>query len=117
MDSWRCTQEASLVCHALIHCEAIDWSSYESDMIKRAYWACVCTEALFHQNLDMPQSSIGELQERMQLPTFSSANGDVGRRSDDISIEVPYQEHFLAMISLTRLTARVDEAQHECGFS
>lgn len=114
LEYWRCSQEASLACQAFIHCTAIDWSSHEGDMIKRVYWACLSNEMFFHRDLDMPQSSLNLMQDWIQLPEFRKDGNEAQQDTNAISSDNQFrQEHFLALISLSRLAQRVDVLLHQ----
>lgn len=113
LEYWRCSQEASLACQAFIHCTAIDWSSYEGDMIKRVYWACLSNEMFFHRDLDMPQSSLRLMQDWIQLPEFWKDSNEAQQDTNAPSDNQFRQEHFLALISLSRLAQRVDVLLHQ----
>lgn len=117
LDFWRCTVAASMACQVLIRCHSIDWSSQEGDMIKRAYWACILSEDLYHLDLDLPQTGIHTLEDEVPLPYFHEAQElqhGTGRVVDERS---HYQYHFLAMIALRRLIARIHGVIHECKMS
>lgn len=114
LDFWRCTVAASMACQVLVRCQSIDWSSHEGDMIKRAYWACILSEDLYHLDLDLPQTGIHTLEDEVPLPYFHEAqetHRGVGRTVDERS---HFQYHFLAMIALRRLIARIHGVIHEC---
>lgn len=117
LDFWRCTVAASMACQVLIRCRSIDWSSQEGGMIKRAYWACILSEDLYHLDLDLPQTGIHTLEDEVPLPYFHEAEElqhGTGRVVDERS---HYQYHFLAMIALRRLIARIHGVIHECELS
>jgi len=114
LEFWRCTVAASMACQVLIRCQSIDWSSQEGDMIKRAYWACILSEDLYHLDLDLPQTGIHTLEDEVPLPYFHEAQEPqrgAGRAVDERS---HFQYHFLAMIALRRLIARIHGVIHEC---
>lgn len=117
LDFWRCTVAASMACQVLVRCQSIDWSSQEGDMIKRAYWACILSEDLYHLDLDLPQTGIHTLEDEVPLPYFHEAQElqrGAGRAVDERS---HFQYHFLAMIALRRLIARIHGVIHECTSS
>jgi hypothetical protein len=113
LDFWRSTVAASMACQVLVRCNPMDWSTLSSDMIKRAYWACILSEDLYHLDLDLPQTGIHTLEDEVPLPYFHEAQQEnkIGRNVDERS---HYQYHFLAMIALRRLIARIHGVIHEC---
>ncbi|KAK4561779.1 hypothetical protein LTR86_004458 [Recurvomyces mirabilis] len=120
LDFWRCTVAASMACQVLIRCEPIDWSSANGDLVKRAYWTCVLSEDLYHLDLDFPQTGIHTMEDEVPLPYFheaqeqqhgSSVAGGSAQANQERS---HFQYHFLAMIALRRLIARIHNAIHEC---
>ncbi|KAK3676216.1 hypothetical protein LTR78_003966 [Recurvomyces mirabilis] len=120
LDFWRCTVAASMACQVLIRCEPIDWSSANGDLVKRAYWTCVFSEDLYHLDLDFPQTGINTMEDEVPLPYFheaqeqhqgSSVAGGSAQANQERS---HFQYHFLAMIALRRLIARIHNVIHEC---
>lgn len=121
LDFWRSTVAASMACQVLIRCQSIDWSSANGDLIKRAYWTCILAEDLYHLDLDLPQTGIHTMEDEVPLPYFHGTQEDQGGaaspmtpapgRGDERS---HYQYHFLAMIALRRLIARIHGVIHEC---
>jgi hypothetical protein len=113
LDFWRSTTAASMACQVLIKCQDIDWSTQTGDMIKRAYWACILSEDLYHLDLDLPQTGIHKMEDEVPLPYFHEAHDAQGKSQapDDRS---HFQYHFLAMIALRRLIARIHGVIHEC---
>lgn len=119
LDFWRSTVAASMACQVLVRCQTIDWSSTSGDLIKRAYWTCVLNEDLYHLDLDLPQTGIHTIEDDVPLPYFYEAqkqqqeqmSGRGLSKTDDGS---HFQYHFLAMIALRRLIARIHNVIHEC---
>ncbi|KAH0274793.1 hypothetical protein KCU91_g5014, partial [Aureobasidium melanogenum] len=109
MDFWRATVAASTSCQILIKCESIDWSTPRADLIKRAYWACMLSEDMYHLELDLSQTGIHTLEDQVPLPYFHGSESNYGSPSDEKS---HFQYHFLAMIALRRLVARIHESIH-----
>lgn len=111
LEFWRSTVAASMACQVLIKCKAIDWSSTEGDLIKRAFWTCVLSEDLYHMDLDLPRTGITNFEDEVPLPYFHDAH-------DPPSGPLPeershFQYHFLAMIALRRLISRINTVIHE----
>lgn len=111
LDFWRSTVQASMAIQVLIKCKVVDWSAREGDLIKRAYWSCILSEDFYHLDLDLPQTGIHLLDDEVPLPYFHDAHENTGLRSDEPS---HFQYHFLAMIALRRLIARIHHVIHEC---
>lgn len=110
MDFWRATVAASMSCQVLIRCESFDWSTPRADLIKRAYWACILSEDMYHLELDLSPTGIHTLEDQVPLPYFHEAQNMSGRVSDERS---HFQYHFLAMIALRRLIIRIHSSIHE----
>lgn len=110
MDFWRATVAASMSCQVLIRCESIDWSTPRADLIKRAYWACILSEDMYHLELDLSQTGIHTLEDQVPLPYFHEAQNTSGKSSDERS---HFQYHFLAMIALRRLITRIHGSIHD----
>lgn len=113
LDFWRSTVAASMACQVIIKCQPIDWSTQKGDMIKRAYWACILSEDLYHLDLDLPQTGIHTLEDEVPLPYFHEAHDSQGRVNGPEE-RSHFQYHFLAMIALRRLIARIHGVIHEC---
>lgn len=113
LDFWRCTVAASMACQVLIRCNPVDWTSVGGDMIKRAYWACILSEDLYHLDLDLPQTGIHTLEDEVPLPYFHETQ-DPQRGARGVEERSHFQYHFLAMIALRRLIARIHGVIHEC---
>lgn len=113
LDFWRSTVAASMACQVLIKCANIDWSTQVGDMVKRAYWACILSEDLYHLDLDLPQTGIHTLEDEVPLPYFHEAHDSNGR-NNGTEERSHFQYHFLAMIALRRLIARIHGVIHEC---
>nr|OQO29272.1 hypothetical protein B0A51_07517 [Rachicladosporium sp. CCFEE 5018] len=112
LDFWRSTVAASMACQVLVRCKPLDWATQEGDMIKRAYWACILSEDLYHLDLDLPQTGIHTLEDEVPLPYFQESQDQStgGRGLDERSY---FQYHFLAMIALRRLITRIHSTIHE----
>lgn len=70
--------------------------------------------SLYHLDLDLPQTGIHHLEDEVPLPYFHEAQDPPGVLSDERS---HFQYHFLAMIALRRLIARIHSVIHECKCS
>ena len=120
LDFWRSTVAASMACQVLIKCQPIDWSSANGDLIKRAYWTCILSEDLYHLDLDLPQTGIHTLEDEVPLPYFyetqdeHSTGSPMQPSASNSEERSHYQYHFLAMIALRRLIARIHGVIHEC---
>lgn len=110
LDFWRSIVMASMACQVLVKCQKIDWQSNYGDLVKRAYWACVLSEDLYHLDLDLPQSGIQSLEDVVPLPYFHDGASTEVSNSEDRS---HFQYHFLAMIALRRLISRIHETIHD----
>jgi hypothetical protein len=111
VDFWRSTVAASMDCRVLIECRDLDPATQTGDLAIRAYWACLLNEDLYHFDLDLPQTGIHTLQDKIPLPSFRAAQ----ESSEHQSAGVPFvQYHFLALITLRRLVISIDEAVHQC---
>jgi hypothetical protein len=111
VDFWRSTVAASMDCRVLVECRDLDPSTQTGDLTIRAFWACVLNEDLYHFDLDLPQTGIHTLQDKIPLPSFHCAEDAPEQKS----VDVPFvQYHFLALITLRRLVISVNEAVHQC---
>ena len=114
LDFWRSTVAASMACQMLIKCKIIDWPSPTGDLVKRAYWTCMLSEDFYHLDLDLPRTGIDTLEDEVPMPYFHDAHDPQypsAPRTDDRS---HFQYHFLAIIALRRLIARINTAIHQC---
>jgi hypothetical protein len=121
LDFWRSTVAASSACEVLIRSQAIDWSSANGDLMKRAYWTCVLTEELFHLELDLPQTQIYTLEDEVPLPHFPELQDQQERFTSPLPFGAGAGEkreyhghHFLAMITLRRLISRTHDEIYAC---
>ncbi|TKX19267.1 fungal Zn(2)-Cys(6) binuclear cluster domain-containing protein 23 [Elsinoe australis] len=109
MDFWRSCAAASMSFQVYIRCERIDWSSAKADLIKRVYWTCILNEDLYHLELDLPRTGIYTLEDQIPLPSFQQSRSISAHESEEAS---HYHYHFLAMIALRRLIARIHASLH-----
>ncbi|KAF4550695.1 Fungal Zn(2)-Cys(6) binuclear cluster domain-containing protein 6 [Elsinoe fawcettii] len=108
MDFWRSSAAASMSFQVYIRCERINWSSSKADLIKRVYWTCILNEDLYHLELDLPRTGIYSLEDQIPLPSFQQTR-NMASESDESS---HFHYHFLAMIALRRLIARIHASLH-----
>ncbi|KAG8630423.1 hypothetical protein KVT40_002042 [Elsinoe batatas] len=109
MDFWRSCAAASMSFQIFVRCERINWSSPKADLIKRVYWTCILNEDLYHLELDLPKTGIYTLEDQIPLPSFQQSRNMTNAESEDAS---HYHYHFLAMIALRRLIARIHASLH-----
>ncbi|KAF2156931.1 hypothetical protein K461DRAFT_219778 [Myriangium duriaei CBS 260.36] len=109
MDFWRSCAAASMAFQVYIRCERIDWATPRADMIKRVYWTCILNEDLYHLELDLPRTGIYGLEDQIPLPAFQRAQYISSSNAETSSY---FHYHFLAMIALRRLIARIHSALH-----
>ena len=110
LDFWRSTVAASMACQVLIKVKDVDWSTTEGDLIKRAFWSCILSEDFYHLDLDLPRTGIVSYEEEVPLPYFHDGHeAPTGPGTEERS---HFQYHFLAMIALRRLIARINTAIH-----
>jgi len=111
VDFWSSTVAASMDCRILMECREFDPCTQTGDLAVRAYWACVLNEDLYHQDLDLPQTGIHSLQDKIQLPNFR----ETPHSPEQNFADVPFvQYHFLALITLRRLVVSINETVHQC---
>jgi hypothetical protein len=120
-DFWRLARAASIECIVLIKDKPIDWSSSYGDLVKRAYWICVLHERLFDLDLRVALTGVESLEDQVPLPHFHHSFQNVGLPSVHplsfsktfiVSRHDDYAYHFTAMVTLSRLIRRVDNAIH-----
>jgi hypothetical protein len=116
LDFWRTTVAASMACQVLIKCNSIDWTSTHGDLVKRAYWTCILSEDFYHLDLDLPRTGIDSMDDEVPLPYFHDAHERQNSSSPLVEERSHFQYHFLAMIALRRLIARINAAIHQCEF-
>jgi hypothetical protein len=69
------------------------------------------SSSMYHLELDLSQTGIHTLEDQVPLPYFHGSESNYGSPSDEKS---HFQYHFLAMIALRRLVARIHESIHCC---
>lgn len=114
LEFWRCSVAASMACQVLIRCNSPDWSTVHGDLIRRAYWACMLNEDLYHMDLDLPSTGIASLQDEVGLPYFHEAFDHQNQSIPLAEGRSHFQYHFLAMISLRRLISSINKTIHDC---
>lgn len=114
LEFWRCSVAASMACQVLIKCSTPDWSSAHGDLIRRAYWACMLNEDLYHLDLDLPHTGISALQYEVGLPYFHEASDLQNQTIPTAEGRSHFQYHFLAMITLRGLIETINKTIHEC---
>ena len=65
--------------------------------------------SLYHLELDLPQTGIHTMEDQVPLPYFHEPRTGNSTVSDDKS---HFQYHFLAMVALRRLIARIHGSIH-----
>lgn len=113
---WRSTVAAAMGCQVLIKCKGVDWSSSTGDLVKRAYWICILSEDFYHLDLDLPRTGIDNLEDEVPLPYFHDAHDQQNSSGPLAEERSHFQYHFLAMIALRRLIARINTVIHECKY-
>ena len=113
LDFWRCTVAASMSCQMYIGCQNIDWASQTGDLVKRAYWTCMLSEDFYHLDLDLPRTGIVQLEDEVPLPYFHDAHDQPSGGVILAEERAHFQYHFLAMIALRGLIARINSTIHE----
>ncbi|KAL1304254.1 hypothetical protein AAFC00_000669 [Neodothiora populina] len=108
-EAWRIINMAALTCQMLVRCDMSGWSDPSTDALKRAYWGCLLQETYFHCDLDMPTSSLDELEGEVPMPTFSRSNAESGGYVEDAT---NYEYHFLAMIALRPILKNIQHYIH-----
>lgn len=68
-------------------------------------------DSMYHLELDLSQTGIHTLEDQVPLPYFHDSENNYGNPSDEKS---NFQYHFLAMIALRRLVARIHGSIHGC---
>lgn len=117
LEFWRCSVAASMACQVLIKCTQPVWSTPTGDLIRRAYWACMLNEDLYHLDLDLPNTGIAALQEEVDYPYFHEASDQQNQTIPLSQGPSHFQYNFLAMITLRRLITTINTTIHECKYS
>ncbi|KAH8803488.1 hypothetical protein F5884DRAFT_805692 [Xylogone sp. PMI_703] len=100
VESWRMSTRASATCYLLITSHAHDWDTVEGDLLKRVYWHCVAIEVGHHLELDLPYTSIMDLEETVPLPSFMGPYCERDERANQIS---QFHHHCAALVTLRRI--------------
>ncbi|PQE04635.1 hypothetical protein CJF30_00004406 [Rutstroemia sp. NJR-2017a BBW] len=84
----------------------IDWHTAKGDLIKRAYWHCMIMETGLHLELDLPYSTLPDLEDRVGLPTFNTPFCDADHRANQQS---HWEMHYASELALRRICANVHD--------
>jgi len=107
IEYWRCITSASLALQGLLKVQQVDWTSFYGDQVKRAFWACVVQENLFHIDLDLPGTGLGKFEDVVPLPQFHEwQRGDHGAAPPESWI---FHGQSLAMIAIRAIITRIND--------
>ncbi|RAL63268.1 hypothetical protein DID88_004345 [Monilinia fructigena] len=110
MEFWRAMISASSACNILITSDNIDWESPRGDLIKRAYWHCATMETTLHLDMDLPLTSIMNLEQRIALPLFKSTYCEEDFEGDQKS---HWQAHNSSVLALRRICIHIQRGISE----
>ena len=110
IDYWRCVILAGSAMQGLLKLQLTDWSSFHGDQVKRAFWICAIQEDFFHVHLDLPGSSIDQVEDAVPLPHFQGWQ-------DDSQEVIPndswiFNAQFLALIALRAIILRINDVMY-----
>ncbi|ESZ98939.1 hypothetical protein SBOR_0695 [Sclerotinia borealis F-4128] len=107
MEFWRAMMSASSACNILITSGSIDWKSTRGDLIKRAYWHCATMETTLHLDMDLPLTSMMNLETRVELPLFRNQFCEADFEGDQQS---HWQAHNSSVLALRRICVQVQNS-------
>ena len=111
VEYWRSIVGASIVCQILIRAPIVRWPTLDGDLIRRAFWACVLDENLYHLDLDLPSTELSQLVDRVELPSFPGARDrSQSEWMDDAKTPELLEFYFSAKISLQRVILSIHDA-------
>ncbi|KAB8302428.1 hypothetical protein EYC80_005842 [Monilinia laxa] len=110
MEFWRAMVSASSACNILITSDNIDWESPRGDLIKRAYWHCATMETTLHLDMDLPLTSMMNLEQRITLPLFQSTYCEDDFEGDQQS---HWQAHNSSVLALRRICVHIQKGISE----
>jgi hypothetical protein len=92
------------------HSRDINYDEWEGDMKSRVFWNTVMYETILAQELDLPSSGLGQLEDYVPIPKFISFN-PVGLPSNIAPVSGPddpfFQYHFLAQVAHRIILTRI----------
>ncbi|APA06756.1 hypothetical protein sscle_02g015260 [Sclerotinia sclerotiorum 1980 UF-70] len=110
MEFWRSMVSASSACNILITSNSIDWKSPKGDLIKRAYWHCATMETTLHLDMDLPLSSMMNLEKKVELPLFLTPFCEEDFKGDQ---QTHWQAHNSSVLALRRICVQIQNGIHE----
>ncbi|RFU23997.1 hypothetical protein B7463_g12344, partial [Scytalidium lignicola] len=100
VEAWRMSVQASATCYLLVKSHHHDWDTTEGDLLKQAFWHCVAVEVGHHLELNLPYTSIMDLEQSVPLPSFLGPYCERDQRANDIS---QFHHHYAALVTLRRI--------------
>ncbi|KAA8576756.1 hypothetical protein EYC84_006820 [Monilinia fructicola] len=104
MEFWRAMVSASSAWKTLTG------SLREGDLIKRAYWHCATMETTMHLDMDLPLTSMMNLEQRIALPLFQSTYCEDDFEGDQQS---HWQAHNSSVLALRRICVHIQNGISE----
>ncbi|QSZ30273.1 hypothetical protein DSL72_004795 [Monilinia vaccinii-corymbosi] len=104
MEFWRTMVSASSACNTLITSSNIDWNSPRGDLVKRAFWHCATMETTLHLDMDLPLTSMMNLEHQVELPLFHARYCEEDFEGDQQS---HWQAHNSSVLALRRICVNI----------
>lgn len=95
---------ASSACDMLITSDSFDWKSPKGDLIKRAYWHCATMETTLHLDIDLPLTSMMNLEMHIEMPLFPMSFCEDDLKGDR---ESNWQAHSSSVLALRRICVQM----------
>ncbi|ATZ46138.1 hypothetical protein BCIN_01g07910 [Botrytis cinerea B05.10] len=110
LEFWRSMVSASSACDMLITSDSFDWKSPKGDLIKRAYWHCATMETTLHLDIDLPLTSMMNLEMHIEMPLFPMPFCEDDLKGDR---ESNWQAHSSSVLALRRICVQMQNGISE----
>ncbi|KAF7906480.1 hypothetical protein EAF00_000759 [Botryotinia globosa] len=110
LDFWRSMVSASSACDMLITSDSFDWKSPKGDFTKRAYWHCATMETTLHLDIDLPLTSLMNLETHIDMPLFPMLICEDDLKGDQ---ESNWQAHSSSVLALRRICVQMQNGISE----
>ncbi|KAK6615637.1 hypothetical protein H4I95_00789 [Botrytis cinerea] len=84
--------------------DSFDWKSPKGDLIKRAYWHCATMETTLHLDIDLPLTSMMNLEMHIEMPLFPMPFCEDDLKGDR---ESNWQAHSSSVLALRRICVQM----------
>ncbi|THV56024.1 hypothetical protein BGAL_0001g00860 [Botrytis galanthina] len=90
--------------------DSFDWKSLRGDLIKRAYWHCATMETTLHLDIDLPLTSMMNLETHIEMPLFPMPSSEDDLKGDQ---ESNWQAHSSSVLALRRICVQMQNGIFE----